>query len=296
MPSLPHELPLALFRECPELALHLLSKVLGVKLPSYGEVRVEASDFTQVVPTEVRADLVLVLYQDGVPVMGIVVEVQRRIDLRKRFTWPLYVAELRARIERDVILLVVTDDEQVACWAGDPIVTGPGSVQRVEVLGPQAVPWVRTMEEAVRLPELAVLSVLAHGNDPAGLEVVLSTLDALVTLDAERKKFYYDVVLVALNEATRRALERELMMEPGKYEYRSEFARTYLAQGRAEGEARGEVKGRAAALLAVLEARGMDVDAETREHILGCADPQQLERWIVRAATVSSLHEVLTST
>jgi hypothetical protein len=155
------------------------------------------------------------------------------------------------------------------------------------VLGPERVPRVETSELAHRLPELAVLSSLAHGNEPDGTEVLVPTLEALLTLDPERQRFYYDVVLRSLNEATRRALEEELM-QTGKYEYQSDFAKIYLAKGRAEGPA----EGRAEALLVVLAARGMEVDPSRRERILGCTDATLLERWIARATTVSSLPEV----
>ena len=310
MPSFPHELPLALFRECPELVPHLLDKVLKIELPSYREVRIEASDLTQVTPTEYRADLVLTLYNDDdEPVMGIVVEVQLQIDRQKEYSWPEYVTGLRARLKCPVALLVFSDDEQVASWARQPIYIGARWWYSPIVLGPAEVPWVKTAEEAHRLPELAVLSALAHGNEPAGMEVLLSTIEALQALDSERKGFYYDVVLRSLNEAMRRALEQELQMQTRKYEYKSDFARTYFAQGRAEGEAegraegeakgraegeaKGEAKGRAEALLAVLTARGMALDASTRERIVSCTDSEQLQRWIMRAATASSLQEVL---
>jgi hypothetical protein len=85
VPSFPHELPLELFRQCPELVLHLLGKVLKVDLPSYQEVRIEEARLTEVTPTEYRADLVLTL-RDGGPVMCVVVEVQLHIDPRKRWT------------------------------------------------------------------------------------------------------------------------------------------------------------------------------------------------------------------
>jgi hypothetical protein len=104
------------------------------------------------------------------------------------------------------------------------------------------------------------------------------------------------VVLRSLNDAMRRALEQELKMQPGKYEHQSDFARTYFGQGeakgRAEGEIKGEIKGETKALLAVLEARGMTLDPSTRERIEGCMDAEQLQRWIVRAATASSIEEV----
>lgn len=298
MPSLPHELPLALFRNCPELVAQLLRDVLAVQLPDYGEVRVEEADFTQLVPTEFRADLVIVLLADGVPVLGIIVEVQRRVDPRKRFTWPMYWTALRARLECPVMLLVFTDDQQVMRWASEPIHLGWRSAVEVLVVGPEMVPWVRTAEEARQRPELAVLSALSHGNEVDGLGVVLAALESVMRLDAERRSLYYDVLLGSLNEATRRALEQE--METRKYEYQSDFARTYFAKGKAEGKAEGTAEGKAVgtlegeakALLAVLGARGLAVDAKTRARIGGCTDPGQLERWIVRAATASSLADV----
>ena len=181
MASLPHESPLELFRQCPELIVHLLGEVLDVELPSYGEVRVQEADFTQIAPAEFRADVVLTLLDGETPVMGTVVEMQRQIDPRKPYTWLVYVATQRARIERPVALLVITDDEEVARWARKPIEFGPRSVLSVMVLGPGEVPWVRTEEEAIRQPELAVLSALAHGNEPTGLEVALAALKALRT-------------------------------------------------------------------------------------------------------------------
>ncbi|HEX2570633.1 MAG TPA: hypothetical protein VH877_13840 [Polyangia bacterium] len=293
-----------LFRQCPELVAYLLREVLGVPLPAYTEVRVEESNFTQPLPTESRADLVLTL-NHGAPLLGVVVEMQRQIDDDKPFSWPFYLAGLRHRIRGPVILLVICDDEAVARWAREPIELGPGWVLRVYVLGPAQIPWIKDRDQARRLPELAVLSAAAHGNEPSGLEVVMATLEGLLTLDAERRSYYYDLVLASLNQAARQALEQELTMQGGKYEYKSDFARTYFAEGEAKGRAEGEAKGRAEgeakgraegevrALLALLTARGIAVDPSTRDRILGCTDLEQLERWIVRAATAMSVHEVL---
>ena len=203
-----------------------------------------------------------------------------------------------------MVLLVLCNDEKVANWARQEIIIGGDWRFRPIVLGPAQVPWVKTPELARQLPELAVLSVLAHGNEPAGLEVLLPTIEALLTLDEQRKGFIMMWWLRSLNDAMRRALEQELKMQPGKYEYQSDFARTYFGQGeakgqaegeakgRAEGELKGELKGEAKALLAVLEARGMTLDSSTRERIDGCMDAEQLQRWIVCAATASSIEEV----
>jgi hypothetical protein len=95
MPSIPHEALVLLFRNRPELAPELLRDVLGVALPAYAEARVEAADLSDVIPAEYRADLVVLLV-DGQPVLAIVVEAQLQKDERKPFSWPVYLAGLRA--------------------------------------------------------------------------------------------------------------------------------------------------------------------------------------------------------
>ena len=294
MTSLPHEVPLALFRECPELVPTLLRDLLHLALPPFVEVRVAEADFTQLAPTEFRADLVLTLTAaDGSPVLGIIVEVQRQIDGHKRFTWPLYATQLRAKLQCPVVLLVFTDDPAVARWAGRTIALTPDAESRFvpNVLGPERVPWVRSAEEAAGAPELAVLSALAHGNERGGLDVVLAALGAALGLDDDRKRLYYDLIVQSLNEATRRVLEVE--MQPGKYEYKTEFAKSYLAQGEAKGKAEGKAEGKASAVLAVFAARGLTVDDATRSRILTTTDLVLLDRWIARAATLSSVRDVL---
>ena len=163
MPSQLHEVLVLLFQNRPELAPLLLRDALGVELPAYAEVRLEAAELTSVVPTEYRADLVVLLL-DGKPVLGIIVEVQLSPDARKRFSWPLYVAGLRARLECDCCLLVVAPDQRTARWAAAPIVTGPHGSFTPLVLGPDGVPVVTDSEVAERFPELGVLSVMTHGR------------------------------------------------------------------------------------------------------------------------------------
>jgi hypothetical protein len=69
------------------------------------------------------------------------------------------------------------------------------------------------------------------------------------------------------------------------YEYQSDFAKKYVAQGRTEEAAR--------ALLMVLRARGVEVPDAVRERILAQKDPERLERWLEKAAVASSVAEVL---
>ncbi len=80
-------------------------------------------------------------------------------------------------------------------------------------------------------------------------------------------------------------------MGSGTYEYQSEFARRYIAQGRQEGRQEGEVT----ALLKVLEARGLQVDEQARQRIAACTDLAQLERWLRKSVSVQSVQELFES-
>lgn len=79
---------------------------------------------------------------------------------------------------------------------------------------------------------------------------------------------------------THRSLEE--MMKG--YEYQSDFAKKYVAQGRAEEAAR--------ALLTVLRARGMAVPDAVCERVLAQKDLERLERWLEKAAVATSVDAV----
>jgi hypothetical protein len=218
--------------------------------------------------------------------------VQLRVDTRKRQTWPAYVATLHARLGCPVMLLVVCPDQAVASWCATPIViTDPGLALRPVVLGPRQVPVVTDVAVARRLPELAVLSALAHGGrtDPSAvLEALLAALDVI---DHDHADLYTDLVFTVLPATARVWLEE--LMTTAPHRYQSEFARRYFSQGEAEGEAKGKAEGEARALLAILDARHIQVPDDIRADITACTDTAQLEAWIRRAATADKLQDVL---
>jgi hypothetical protein len=296
MPSLIHDALVTLFRNRPTLAPELVRDVLHVPLPAFDFVHVGDAALTEVVPTEYRADLVLLLRGGGAspaePRAAIVVEAQLGRDPDKRWSWPVYLAGLRARLRCDVALLVVTADASVATWASSPIATGhPGWTLTPLVLGPTTVPIVRDDHEATRAPELAVLSVMAHGHEPDAVAIAQAALGAARGLEDERAKLYADLVLLSVDHAARAILEA--LMASGTYEYQSDFARRYVAQGRAEGEAQGEARGRAHALLGVLSARGIAVPDDVRARISACADLDLLDRWLASAVTARDIGDVV---
>lgn len=233
MPSHDHEALLELFRNRPALAPELLHEALHVELPDYTDVRIDSADLTDIQPAEYRADLVVLLLKD-VPVLGIVLEVQLNRDEDKRYVWPVYVVNLRARIRCPVCLLVIAADEAVARWAGRPVDLGGGSLFVPWVVGPSGVPEIADEEQARKDPELAVLSAMAHAQDPnldRSLRIAQLAYVACLGLDARRSMLYCDLILACLPEVAQRALQA---MDSWKYQYRSEFARHFVAVGRAE--------------------------------------------------------------
>lgn len=254
MPSQLHEAILELFRNRPSLAPELLRNALHVELPEFTEARIESADLTQVQPTEYRADLVVHLVA-GRPVLGIVVEVQLQPDERKGYVWPAYAATLRARLECPVVLLVVSASDATARWAARSIELGGGNQFKALALGPSGVPVV-TDEEAARAdPELAVLSAMAHGQGADIRQAALiaaAAQSAVRGLAEERGDLYYDLIHHALSEAARRALQS---MAIPNYQYQSEFAKHYFAQGKVEGRVEGKTEGRVELLSRLLASR-----------------------------------------
>lgn len=271
------------------LATELLAGPLAVPLPDHDSTRVEPAAFTELPAPEYRADTVVVLTAAQAPVLAVIVEIQLNRDPAKRWTWPIYLAGLRGRLRCPAVLLVVCLDPTVARWCAIPIELGPGATLAPLVLGPQLVPVVTDPAHAARAPELAVLSAIAHGGDPARGLVLDALLGAFAAVAPDRAALYCDIVLAALPAAAGRYLEA---LVTATYEYQSEFARGYVAEGRAEGEAAGRAEGEARAVLAVLEARGVDVADEVRARITGCSDLDQLDAWVRRAATAASAQDL----
>jgi hypothetical protein len=280
VPSQLHEVLVMLFRNRPELAPLLLEEALNVKLPRYTDLRIESAQLTDVVPAEYRADLVVLLV-DGRPVLGIIVEVQLQPDDRKRFSWPVYVAGLRARLECDCCLLVVSPSSATARWASAPITTGPGGQLSPLVLGPEGVPIVTDADKARRLPELAVLSVMAHGQGDVQTAVSIAQLAAAAAtgLASDNQALYLDLIEAALGDAARKAFE----MLPETYKFQGPS----YSKGRVEGRAEGLRD----TLHRLLTKRFGELPSWVDERT-GNATPEELTAWFDSALAASCLDDV----
>jgi hypothetical protein len=180
-----------------------------------------------------------------------------------------------------------------AKWAARPIELGGGNLYRPLVIGPEGVPKLTDQARARRDPQLAVLSVMAHGKGEVTTAAAIgaAAATAISRLPEEQRLLYSLLIEANLSEAARKAIE----MQPGLENFFSAAQRRNFERGRAEGEAKGEAKGKAAALLKILTRRGLTPTAEQRRRIVKCADLAMLERWLDRSLSVSSVDELLVS-
>ncbi|MBO0871322.1 MAG: hypothetical protein J2P15_22435, partial [Micromonosporaceae bacterium] len=135
-------------------------------------------------------------------------------------------------------------------------------------------------------PHLAVLSAMAHGSRPDPDPVFEALLTALSVVDQDHADLYPYLVFAVLPQAARNRMEE--FMTTTTHEYKSVFARRYYGDGKAEGKAEGE----ADAVLAVLDARGVEVPVQDRERIASCRDLDQLKAWVRRAATANKIQDL----
>ncbi|MET0498950.1 MAG: DUF4351 domain-containing protein, partial [Steroidobacteraceae bacterium] len=62
-------------------------------------------------------------------------------------------------------------------------------------------------------------------------------------LDPDRLTLYFDLIMTSLSGAARRELQT---MDRAKYQYQSDFAKRYVAEGKAEGRLEGQADGQRA--------------------------------------------------
>src|SRR5579871_1016135 len=196
MVSATHEELLGLFRDRPQADTDLL-RHLEVELPDFDTVRTDSSDLTEIRPTEYRADLVFFLECAGQKTLGVILEAQLSPDGDKKYAWPAYIANLRARHRCPVCLLVVTVDEDVGCWARSEIDLGPGSKCLPLVVSPSNAPILQASSLADKSIELAVLSVVErpqYAHDSQLARAVADEIASRKDLDRERAGMYLDLI------------------------------------------------------------------------------------------------------
>lgn len=234
MPSIRHEMPLELLRHAPELIVRLVRELFGIDLGKNVSLEETKDSFNDARLTIYYADLVLIGEE-----AASVVELQLSIDPDKLVRWPYYTAGVHSIFRKKTWLVVITFDPKVAEWARRPIETFQHGFTPL-VIGPSEIPRITDPAQARKEPELAVLSAMAHARNAGGEEVALAALTSASELaheDEKRAKLLADMVFCVVNKNARKILEA--MMKAQGYEYQSDFARKYVAEGRREGREEG---------------------------------------------------------
>jgi len=286
MPSLLHEGILELIRERPEFVASLLRDLLHVEVPAFTAARLADAALTQLLPTEYRADAVVLLVDDR-PVFGCIFEVQLSEDSQKLFSWPMYAVSARARYECPFVLIVVTPAERIASWAARPIALGGGQVFTPLVLGPQGIPIITDQIVAIADPELALLSALTHAENETewALPVTVAALAGVASMPAEQQVIYFHLLKAAVGNAARKAFE---MLPHRLHKYLSEDDQQRMREARAEGQTQELTLN----IFKVLDARGVLVSEDIRARI-AAKSHEELRAIFDRSLRIASAEELL---
>lgn len=289
VPTRRHEELLELLRQDPRIVVEWLERSGLVEIPAFTEIEVRPGEIRELLPTERRADLVILL-SDGEPVLVFVVEVQKKRRADKRRTWPVYLTNIRAEYHCPAVLIVFALTPSVIAWAKEPISLGhPGFELRPIVVGPSDLPRVTDAAEARRAPYRAILSALVHAKDEGAEHEVLAALRAADTLNESDADAWREMLLFAVNsnEVARKALEAIMDLQS--------FRRVsvWFKEGREEGRMEGRREAARGLLMRLLEKRGFVLGPEDHARIAACEDVQALERWCEQAVDAETLGDAL---
>ncbi|NJK31404.1 MAG: hypothetical protein HC927_02715 [Deltaproteobacteria bacterium] len=248
---------------------------------------------------EYKADLVIRVrtISERYPQLSMGAEVQT-VPARAKITrWLEYGALYRLWLGPQFCLVFIATTRELAAWfrsdALPDLIT-----ERAFLFEPANFPdWFehQPAEEPVRV----LLAALLRGNeDESGLHVERG-LDAISHLPESDRKLYYEALLsVVGKEKIMKVIEQRKPKGSSPYYSWEDYTpnevelNSYL---HVTGIERGLERGRRASLFDLLDARGLPLDAGTRERIEQCHDADQLARWHRRALTIETLDQLFES-
>jgi hypothetical protein len=120
----------------------------------------------------------------------------------------------------------------------------------------------------------------------------LRSLDLWLSVDESEELVLVDVTTGERLLTAKEAEERRLLAE--RLAAQAEEARQAAENRAAEAEEARQAANRQSAqlLVAVLESRGLTLDAEARRRILDCDDPRELARWAEQAFAVATVEDL----
>jgi hypothetical protein len=282
MPKLPHEALHRIFRESPTLFAETIQRFFNADFPEIVEAQEIDTALFEDRPVERFVDTILRAETSAGPMM-LVVEAQNKEDESKIRSWAYYLSYLENKYQIPAVLLVVTPSAATARWARGPLRLGTPGIPSMQlfpfVAGPDNIPFVTEVEEAIEDIDFAVYSILTHRLDD-GIERALKSLAvALDTIDPHHGARLADLTEVGLGDGCAREIWRNIMRTM-TYEWGSELARKSAAD---------HVAG---LVLRILNDRGIHLDSDLRARIERCQDLEMLDAWVVRASTVDQAEDL----
>ncbi|MFV8756191.1 hypothetical protein ACNOYE_37055 [Nannocystaceae bacterium ST9] len=257
---------------------------------------------------ETRVDLVLRLWPGPVPRsptlrvirlaggLGVLLEFQEWIDAMKEERWPELGLAYRPYVGRQIIVVVLTLEPEVAQWVREVmmpklshlqiVLVTPGTIPRSAVIDP------------VAQPLRALIDAMIHARDDADIERLARAILALRQLEADEAVLYEEMLLSHLGEELIMDAIRHLRatgdLNDEEYPLSNSERRSFLyTRGHRAGRERGERLGRASFVIDVLRQRGVEVDGELEATILACEDDATLQQWLTRALVVDRARALL---
>jgi hypothetical protein len=152
-----------------------------------------------------------------------------------------------------------------------------------------------TPKQARARPAAAVLVAALHGSR-GNIDMARIAIAAIKRLPERRRQGYAATILAALPKRQRDTLMKELPVNERNALWEIEKRSGTYQLGRKEGRKKGRQEGRATTLieliLAVLDVRGIAVDAASLARIRAERALPTLERWAAEAREVSKVSQL----
>jgi hypothetical protein len=261
---------------------------------------------------ETRVDMVLRLWPQDVPrsptmriirlrgALGILTEFQDLIDALKQDRWPELGLAYRPYVGRQIIVVVLTFEPEVAKWVREVMMPKLGHLQII-LLTPDTIPRSTPIEPTLQ-PQRALIDAMVHVRDATEIDRLCRAILALRELEADEAVLYEEMLMSHMGKELIMTAIRELRAngslrdEEVRLTPRERQSYAYVQgheDGREEGREEGERIGRASFLVALLRRRGIEVDAALEAAILECRDAAKLDHWLTRALVVDQARALL---
>jgi hypothetical protein len=194
-----------MLRESPALALRLVQIIAREPPPAGATLEPIPTQVWDSRPRGYSQPEAAYLIKDaaGKLLSPLVLAVQLGPSPGKKDEWLHCTATLLARFRSLVTFVAVTLDRDTERWCAEPLVLDHGpSVFHPAVVGPSVIPRIVDIAQAKVMPELAVLSALAHARSPGAMAIAFAALAACETLDTDQGCRYADFLTDWLDDTS----------------------------------------------------------------------------------------------